>query len=84
MATEQIAVRLPVDQLQVLDQLVDRGVYATRAAAVRAGIEVLVELDRRRRIDDSIVAGYQSIPPTGAETLAAIASMREAIAEEPW
>ena len=81
MTTEQIAVRLPVDQLQVLDDLVDRGVYASRAAAVRAGIDAVVELDRRRH---SIVAGYERRPPTDAETLAAIASMRDAIAEEPW
>ena len=84
MATEQIAVRLPTEQLEVLDDLVDRGVYATRAAAVRAGIEALVELDRRRRDDRSIVAGYQRTPPTDAETAAAIASLRDAIAEEPW
>jgi Arc/MetJ-type ribon-helix-helix transcriptional regulator len=84
MATEQIAVRLPADHLRALDDLVDRGVYATRAAAVRAGIEALVELDRRRRDDRSIVAGYQRVPPTEAETAAAIASLRDAIAEEPW
>ncbi len=84
MATEQIAVRLPTEQLEVLDDLVDRGVYATRAAAVRAGIEALAELDRRRRDDRSIVEGYQRTPPTDAETAAAIASLRNAIAEEPW
>jgi Arc/MetJ-type ribon-helix-helix transcriptional regulator len=84
MRTEQIAVRLPTEQLEVLDDLVDRGVYATRAAAVRAGIGVLVELDRRHRDDRSIVAGYQRTPPTDAETAAAIASLRDAIAEEPW
>lgn len=84
MPTEQIAVRLPTEQLEVLDDLVDRGVYATRAAAVRAGIEALRELDRRRQDDRSIVEGYQRTPPTAAETAAAIASLRDAIAEEPW
>ena len=84
MATEQIAVRLPTEQLELLDDLVDRGVYETRAAAVRAGIEALVELDRRRRDDRSIVEGYQRTPPTDAETAAAIESLRNAIAEEPW
>jgi Arc/MetJ-type ribon-helix-helix transcriptional regulator len=84
MATEQIAVRLPTDQLAVLDDLVDRGVYETRAAAVRAGIEAVAELDRRRRDDRSIVEGYRRTPPTEAERAAAIASMRNAIAEEPW
>lgn len=84
MATEQIAVRLPTEQLEILDALVDRGVYPTRAAAVRAGIDALVELDRRRRCDRSIVEGYRRTPPTDAETAAAIASLRDAIAEEPW
>lgn len=59
-------------------------VYASRAAAVRAGVEALVELDRRHRDDRSIVEGYRRTPPTGAETAAAIASLRDAIAEEPW
>ncbi len=83
-ATEQIAVRLPVEQLAVLDDLVGRGVYQSRAAAVRAGIEALLELDRRHRDDRSIVEGYQRIPAKDAEKAAAIASLRDAIAEEPW
>jgi Arc/MetJ-type ribon-helix-helix transcriptional regulator len=84
MATEQIAVRLPAEQLAVLDDLVARGVYETRAAAVRAGIEVVLELDRRHRDDRAIVEGYRRLPSTDVEQAAAIASMREAIAEEPW
>ena len=84
MATEQIAVRLPSEQLELLDDLVGRGVYGSRAAAVRAGIEALVELDRRRRDDRSIVEGYRRVPPTPAETAAAVASLRDAIIEEPW
>jgi Arc/MetJ-type ribon-helix-helix transcriptional regulator len=83
-ATEQIAVRLPAEQLAGLDDLEGRGVYETRAAAVRAGIEALLELDRRRQDDRSIVEGYQRVPPTEAETAAAIASLRDAIVEEPW
>lgn len=76
--------RLASEQLAVLDDLVDRGVYASRAAAVRAGIEALLELDRRRQDDRSIVEGYQRTPPTAAGRAAAIASLRDAIAEEPW
>lgn len=84
MATEQIAVRLPAEQLAVLDDLVGRGVYETRAAAVRAGIDALLELERRRRDDRAIVEGYQRVPPTDAEGAAAVASLRDAITEEPW
>lgn len=84
MATEQIAVRLPGDLLAELDDLVRRGVYASRAAAVRAGIETVMELDRRRQTDRAVIDGYRRTPPTRAEHEAAIASLRDAIAEEPW
>lgn len=84
MATEQIAVRVPVVDLAVVDELVDRGVYESRAAVVRAGIAAVIELERRRRDDRRIVAGYERLPPSDAERSAAVASMREAIAEEPW
>ena len=50
----------------------------------RAGIEALIELDRRHRDDLSIVEGYRRTPPTEAETATAAASLREAITEEPW
>jgi len=83
-ATEQIAVRLPEELLVELDDLVRNGVYESRAAAVRAGIETLMELERRRRTDRAVVEGYRRVPPTAAEREAAIASLREAIAEEPW
>lgn len=84
MATEQIAVRLPEEQLTVLDELVSRGVYTSRAAAVRAGIEAVVELDRRRVVDLAVIEGYQRTPPSEGERDAALASLRDAIVEEPW
>jgi Arc/MetJ-type ribon-helix-helix transcriptional regulator len=84
MATEQIAVRLPEDLLAVLDDLVARGAYESRAAAVRAGIEAVAELDRRRLTDQAVIDGYRRMPPTRAEREAAISSFRDAIHEEPW
>ena len=84
MATEQIAVRLPEELLADLDDLVARGVYESRAAAVRAGIEAVRELDRRRLTDRAIVAGYRRVPQTPEERQSAIASLRDAIEEEPW
>jgi Arc/MetJ-type ribon-helix-helix transcriptional regulator len=84
MATEQIAVRLPGELLSELDALVASGVYESRAAAVRAGVEAIVALDRRQQTDQAILAGYRRTPPKAAEHEAAIASLRDAIAEEPW
>jgi Arc/MetJ-type ribon-helix-helix transcriptional regulator len=83
-ATEQIAVRLPEQLLAELDNLVNRGVYESRAAAVRAGIEAVMELERRRSTDRAVIDGYCRIPATKAERGAAIASLRDAILEEPW
>jgi Arc/MetJ-type ribon-helix-helix transcriptional regulator len=84
MSTEQIAVRLPEPLLAVLDDLVARGQYESRAAAVRAGIELVVERDRRRLVDEAITEAYRRVPPTQGDLQAAIESMRSAIAEEPW
>lgn len=84
MPSEQIAVRLPEALLEALDRLVERGIYDSRAVAVREGLELLVELDRRRLIDTAIADGYRRHPPSSTETDAAWASLREAIAEEPW
>lgn len=84
MTTEQIAVRLPHELLADLDDLVARGVYASRAAAVRAGVETITELQRRRATDRAIVDGYRRVPPNVTEVDAAVASLRDAIAEEPW
>jgi Arc/MetJ-type ribon-helix-helix transcriptional regulator len=84
MATEQIAVRLPEELLHELDGLVASGAYASRAAAVRAGVEAIMVLERRQQTDRAIVEGYRRSPPTAAEHDAAIASLRDAIAEEPW
>ncbi len=84
MTTEQIAVRLPRELLADLDDLVARGIYASRAAAVRAGVEAIADLERRRTMDRAIVDGYERVPPAVSEIDAAVASLRDAIAEEPW
>ncbi|MEO7557411.1 MAG: ribbon-helix-helix domain-containing protein [Acidimicrobiales bacterium] len=84
MATEQIAVRLPEELLAEVDDLVRRGVYPSRAAAVRDGIETLLDLERRRVTDRALIEGYRRAPATPAEREAAIASLRDAILEEPW
>ncbi|MDQ6837224.1 MAG: ribbon-helix-helix domain-containing protein [Actinomycetota bacterium] len=83
MTTSQIAVRLPDTLLRKVDELVASGTYASRAAAVRAGVEAITTLQRRHRVDQAIVDGYARQPPTAADA-AAIASLRDAIAEEPW
>ena len=84
MDTEQIAVRLPTRDLAALDELVTRGIYPSRAAAVRAGVAAITALEQRRALDEALVSGYRRVPPTPAEDAAALASLQQAIAEEPW
>jgi Arc/MetJ-type ribon-helix-helix transcriptional regulator len=68
----------------MIHELVARGVYPSRAAAVRAGVAAITALERRRELDAAILDGYRRMPPTPEEDAAALASLREAIAEEPW
>lgn len=84
MATEQIAVRLPEPLLSDLDELVKSGAYKSRAAAVRAGIEAIMKLELQRRTDRAVVEGYKRHPPTPTDERSALASLREAILDEPW
>jgi Arc/MetJ-type ribon-helix-helix transcriptional regulator len=84
METEQIAVPLPRRDLEALDDLVQRGVYPSRAAAVRAAVAAITALEGRRALDDALTEGYRRVPPTPEEDAAALTSLREAIAEEPW
>ncbi len=82
--TQQVAVRLPLDLLATVDRLVATGCTRSRAAAVRAGLEAVADAERRRAVGEAIVDGYTRIPPTASEGAAAMASLRDAIAEEPW
>lgn len=84
MGTEQIAVRVPEALLGELDNLVRSGRYASRAAAVRAGIEEIAQQAREGAVDRAIVEGYRRKPQQGWEKDSARASMLAAIAEEPW
>lgn len=81
--SQQIAVRIPDDLVRALDDLVAAGRYATRADAVRAGVQAVVAAERERRIDEQIAEGYRAHPPTPAEGRWADAG-RDLIAEEPW
>jgi len=84
MATEQIAVRIPKPLLAELDALVKNGAYESRAAVVRAGIAAIMKSEHERLIDEAVVAGYTRHPPGKTEDNAALASLREAILDEPW
>jgi len=82
--SEQIAVRLPDQLAQRLDELVRSGRFDSKADAVRAAINDLVEAERRRVIGDRIAEGYRRLPQSDEEVVAAEAAAARSIAEEPW
>lgn len=67
-----------------LDELVSRDRFATRAEAVRAAIEQLLDTERRHDIGRRIVQGYTDVPQTEAEVVAATEAAVRSIEEEPW
>jgi len=60
--SEQIAVRIPDDLAESLEDLVASGRFETKAEAIRSALETLVDAERRRRIGELIVQGYLRMP----------------------
>ena len=84
MATTQIAIRLDDQLLAAVDQLVDAGGGESRADVMRQALDLLFQAQEKERIDRRMVDGYTRTPSTATEDAAAEASLRDAIAEEPW
>lgn len=63
----QIAVRLTDTEMAQLDSLVDGGGFRTRAEAVRAGIRLLSDAARERRIKTAYQRAYGETPLTHSE-----------------
>jgi len=82
--SEQFAIRMSDELASSLDELVSSGRFATRAEAVRAAIERLLDAERRHEIGRRIVQGYTDVPQTDAEVAAATESAVRSIEEEPW
>ena len=82
--SEQFAIRMSDELASSLDELVSTGRFATRAEAVRAAIEQLLDAERRAGIGRRIVRGYTDLPQTDAEVAAATEAALRSIEEEPW
>ena len=82
--SEQFAIRMSDELASSLDELVSSGRFATRAEAVRAAIERLLDAERRHEIGRRIVQGYTDVPQTDGEVTAATEAAVRSIQEEPW
>jgi Arc/MetJ-type ribon-helix-helix transcriptional regulator len=80
----QIAVRIPSALIEDLDSVVASGRFETRADAVRAALEALLETERRAEIGRRIVEGYRRVPQEDTEVATASESAATSLEEEPW
>jgi Arc/MetJ-type ribon-helix-helix transcriptional regulator len=80
----QFVTRIDERLAEEVDRLVAEGVVPSRSAAVRLGLEDLVETHRRRRIGQAIADGYARVPQTEEEVGWADEATRRMIADEPW
>ncbi len=78
--SQQIAIRIPEDELAALDAAIARGSFPNRAAAVREALSRLLRLEHERAIDEAYRLGYGAEPQeewVGKVGLAAFASLVE-------
>lgn len=80
----QLVTRVPDSVAEAVDDLVERGVFASRSEAVRAGLEAVVDRERRDAIGRAIADGYRRIPQQADDLAWSDAATSAMIAEEPW
>ena len=80
----QLVTRVDDDLVAAVDDLVATGVVSSRSAAVRLGLERLLERHRRDEIGTRIVDSYRSRPQDEHDVGWADASSIRMIADEPW
>lgn len=83
MARREVLVQLDDDLVEQLDRIANAN-DTNRSELLRRGARAILDLDRQRRTDRAVTDGYQRTPSTAGEDAAAVASLREAILEEPW
>lgn len=80
----QLVTRIPDEIAEAIDDLVTARVFASRSAAVRAGLEAVIERERRAATGEAIVRGYARIPQERDDIQWSDAATAAMIAEEPW
>jgi Arc/MetJ-type ribon-helix-helix transcriptional regulator len=80
----QIAIRIPDTLAGELGELVASGRFDTKADAVRAALEALIDAERRADVGRRIVEGYRRVPQDDIDVAAAAEAATRSIDEEPW
>jgi len=82
--TVQLVTRVPDEVVNVIDEMVREGVFASRSDAVRAGLRAITDRCRRDAVGQAIVDGYRRVPPSDDDLLWPDTATAAMIAEEPW
>ena len=80
----QINARIDDELIVQVDRLIDSGVVASRSEAVRDGLGMLIDLQRRQSIATAIGEGYRRHPQTDGEVGWSDDATISMIIEEPW
>jgi len=80
----QLVTRIPDGVAAAVDDLVREGRFASRSEVVRAGLDAVIERERRRAVGRAIVDGYRRVPQDGEDLDWPDAATAAMIAEEPW
>lgn len=82
--TVQIAVKLPEALASDLDRLVKRGDFRSRSQALREGLETILAMRERERLQERYREAVAQHPETPGEIADAKRLAAESIDEEPW
>lgn len=81
---KQIAVKIPDEMLDAVDDLVAAGRFSSRSGAVRAGLSMVVNQAERDVVDRAFAEGFRRHPDTPDELADARRLALDAIEDEPW
>lgn len=80
----QLVTRVPDEIAKAVDDLVEARVFGSRSDAVRAGLDSVIERERRAAVGRAIAEGYERIPQAEDDLAWSDAATAAMIAEEPW
>lgn len=80
----QFVTKVNDETAAAIDALVESGVFESRSAVVRSGLDSLLDRRARAAVGAQILQGYESLPETDVELAQAAATARAMIEEEPW
>ncbi len=80
----QFVTRIGAELAAAVDELVEKGVFASRSDAVRKALAEVVDRERREEIGQQIIEGYKRFPETEEEMETARLNAIRMVEEEPW